>query len=78
MLTIRTSLAQREAEAAAAPLRADRRLFLTADKSRVVEEGDTAAAFLFVAAGDGILSGEAGRYGLGLSDGKVTLPSTPD
>ena len=31
---------------------ADRRLFLTADRRRIVEESDNSAAFLYVAKGD--------------------------
>lgn len=33
---------------------ADRRLYLTADRDRVVEEDDPVAAYLYVAAGDDI------------------------
>lgn len=43
---------------------ADRNLYLTADKERVVEEGDPAAAFMFYSKGKEIPDDEAGRYGL--------------
>lgn len=42
----------------------DRRLWLTADKERVVEEGDPDAAFLFVSAGKEVSDEDASRYGL--------------
>jgi len=45
---------------------ADRRLYLTADRSRIVEEGDPAAAFLLVAAGRDVPVADAARYGLTL------------
>lgn len=44
--------------------RADRRLYLTADKSRVVEESSSEAAFLLVGAGGNIPLELAQRYGL--------------
>lgn len=43
---------------------ADRRLYLTADKSRVVEEGDPEAAFLFTTPGKTISDADVERYGL--------------
>ncbi len=43
---------------------ADRRLFLTADRSRVVEEGDPHARFLFARPGTRIRAADAERYGL--------------
>ena len=43
---------------------ADRRLYLTADRERVVEEGDPDAAFLFVTPGKQISDADAERYGL--------------
>lgn len=39
-------------------------LYLTADRSRVVREGDTAAAFLLVANGSSLAEAEARQYGL--------------
>jgi hypothetical protein len=42
---------------------ADRRLYLTADRKTLVEEGDPSAAFLFVAAGDHLDEDEARRLG---------------
>lgn len=43
---------------------ADRRLWLTADRDRVVEEGDPDAAFLFVTPGKTVPDAEAARLGL--------------
>ena len=43
---------------------ADRRLYLTADRSQVVEDGDARAAFLFVTPGKEISDADAERYGL--------------
>lgn len=43
---------------------ADRRLWLTADRARVVEEGDPEAAFLFVTPGKEISDSDAEKYGL--------------
>ena len=42
----------------------NRRLYLTADKSRVVEEGDTEAAYLLVGEGGALDDDTAARYGL--------------
>lgn len=53
---------------------ADRRLWLTADKARVVEDGDPAAAFLLAAPGTEISAGEVERLRLSAKDGKVVLP----
>lgn len=50
--------------------RADRTLWLTADRERVVEDGSDEAAFLFTVEGDEISVGEAERYGL-LGGGKA-------
>lgn len=43
---------------------ADRKLYLTADRERVVEEGDPEAAFLFVTPGKEISAADAEKYGL--------------
>ena len=43
---------------------ADRTLYLNADQSKVVEEGDSAAAFLLVREGSQIDTALAERYGL--------------
>lgn len=48
----------------------DRRLYLTADKSEVVEEGDDKAAFLLVGAGGVVSEEDASRYGLRLQEHK--------
>ena len=44
---------------------AEERLWLTADRERVVGEGDPEAAFLLAAEGDTIEAEEAKRLGLG-------------
>lgn len=48
----------------AAMLVADRRLWQTADRSCLVEDGDPEAAFLFCTPGDEVPEEEARRYGL--------------
>lgn len=53
---------------------ADRRLWLTADKSRVVEDGDPAAAFLLAAPGTEIAPDDVKRFGLRIEGTKVVLP----
>lgn len=50
---------------------ADRRLYLTADKSEVVEDGDPGAAFLFTTPGYEVPASEVERYGLSLEDGQL-------
>ena len=45
-------------------MRADRKLYLTADRDRVVEEGDPEAAFLFATPGKEISHADAEKYGL--------------
>ena len=60
-----------EAQAPAAGLIADRRLFLTAG-NKVVEEGDPDAAFLLAAPGSLIPAAEVNRLGLELKGEKVT------
>lgn len=42
----------------------DRNLYLTVDKSQVVEEGDSRSAYLLVAKGSALDEGTARRYGL--------------
>lgn len=44
---------------------ADRRLWLTADRERVVEDGDPEAAFLFCTRGVQLTAAEVQRYGVG-------------
>lgn len=53
---------------------ADRRLWLTADEARVVEEGDPEAAFLLAGEGSLIPVPEVERLGLKSEDGKIVLP----
>lgn len=54
----------------------DRRLCLTKDKSRVVEETDPEAATLLVGAGCILPAADAEKYGLQLVDGTLVIPST--
>lgn len=46
------------------PYKSEKRLYLTADKTRVVEEGDPAAASLLINAGGELDDATAERYGL--------------
>lgn len=50
---------------------ADRRLFLTADRETVVEDGDPRAALLFATKDYGIPAAEVERLGLALVGGRV-------
>ena len=61
----------RKAEPVGAGMISDLRLFVTADKLTLVEEGDQAAAFLLASKGKGIPGDEVGRLGLVLVDGVV-------
>lgn len=45
-------------------MKADKRLYLNADRSKVVEEGDPEAAYLFAAEGAEVPDAEAKKYGL--------------
>lgn len=60
-------------EKPAAAMVSDRRLYLTADKSEVVEDGDPRAAFLFANEGYELSAAIVERYGLTAADGKVVL-----
>lgn len=63
---------------------ANRRLYWTADKERVVEEGDPEAAFLFRAKGQSISENEMNRYrirrkaGAGPIENKLGQPPEAD
>lgn len=57
-----------------ATLVADRRLYVSDDRSEIVEEGDVRAAYLLVAAGLQIGEGDVARYRLQMKDGKVWWP----
>ena len=57
---------------------ADRRLYLTADKDRVVEEDDIRGAFLLVAEGRQIDGAEAERLGVSLVDDVVVIGEPPE
>jgi len=70
-LTITT---RREEDPMAAGIKADRRLWLTADEKTVVEDGDPRARFLLAAPGRVIPEKEVARLGLTLGKGgKVQL-----
>ena len=55
----------------------DRRLYLSSDKSRVLENGDKGAGWLFATPGSRIAEAAALAYGLEYRDGKVILPQGP-
>lgn len=57
-----------------ATLRSDRRLFLTADKSRVVEDGDPGAAFLLAGRAGLIAPDDVDRYKLAMKNRKIVYP----
>jgi hypothetical protein len=57
------------------PENADRKLYLTADRERVVEEGDDDAAFLFKGEGDEITDEEAKQYGISARKEEQTEPA---
>lgn len=59
-----------------ASITADRRLYVTADKSKVVEEGDPTAAYLLAGEGTEIPIEEAERLKLTVKGGKVVIPGT--
>lgn len=52
-------------------MQADRKLWLTADRERVVEDGDPDAAFLLAAEGDELDDEDVERYGLNRSQKKA-------
>jgi hypothetical protein len=56
---------------------ADRRLYLTADKTRIVEEGNPDGATLFATPGTPIAAEDVARYGLRLVDGQLIV-ATPE
>lgn len=62
----------RQAEARAGGLAADRRLYVTRDRGRVVEDGDPEAGFL-LASGPGALipPEDVARLGLTVRDGRI-------
>ena len=61
-----------------AGLVADRRLYLSADKARVLEDGDPEAAYLLAPAGRVIPAPDAERLGLRLSGGKIAWGPEPE
>lgn len=61
--------------APSAVLIADRRIWLTADRSAVVEDGDARAAFLLAGQGGEIPPAEVQRLNIGLVDGRVSRVS---
>lgn len=61
-----------------ARLIADRRLYLTADRATVVEEGDLRQAFLFAGEGCEIPPADVQRFGLEMVDGHIVARPTGD
>ncbi|MEE8543246.1 MAG: hypothetical protein V3S94_05250 [Gammaproteobacteria bacterium] len=61
----------------ASGFKSDRRLYLSRDKSRVLEEGEKEAGWLFATPGSQIVESTASAYGLECRDGKVILPKAP-
>lgn len=55
---------------------ANRRLYWTADQSRVVEEGDPEAALLYRAKGQSISDNELAQYGIAREEGAVLHPAS--
>lgn len=66
----------RRSAASAVGIIADRRLYLTADRAHVVEEGAPDAAYLFATPGYVIPAAEADRLGLVLVDGMVKVAAS--
>ena len=58
------------------PQTTDRRLYLTTDKSRVVEDGDAEATFLFAAEGDEISDDDVKKYGIKFAKSKAESEAT--
>lgn len=56
-------------------MQADKRYYLNADRSRVVEEGDPEAAYLLAAEGAEISNEDVARYGLGSKKAKEPEPT---
>jgi hypothetical protein len=56
-------------------VQSEERLFLTADRERVVAEDDPEAAFLFASPSDRISVEDAARYGLIKSKAKAEAPA---
>ena len=59
-------------------LTADRRLWLTAKKDQVVEEGDRRAAFLLAGIAGTIPAAEVERLKLKAAKGRIVYPDAPD
>lgn len=57
------------------PIRADRRIWLNADKTKIVEEGSDEAAHLLAGPGDLITSDWVERLGLELKDESSAVAS---
>jgi len=58
-----------------ASLRADRRLYVNADRSVICEEGDPIGSWLLVAAGLIIGEGDVAKYRLSAQNGRVVWPA---
>lgn len=60
------------------PLKADRRLYYTADREAIVEEGDVRGRFLVAGIGRMIGASDVERYRLKLRNGRVWYKGCPD
>lgn len=60
-----------------ATLKADRRLYVTADRSEIVEHGDPRGAWLLAAEGRNIGEADVAKFGLSMRDGRVHYDGAP-
>ena len=58
-----------------ASLRADRRLYVNADRSLIVDEGDVRGSWLLAAKGRVIGEGDVVKYRLSVRNGRVAWPA---
>lgn len=59
-------------------LKADRRLYVTADRSQIVEESDVRGAWLLASEGRTIGPSDVEKYGLSMKGGRVHYDGAPD
>jgi hypothetical protein len=64
------------AQAPGTAIISDRRLWLTKDGARLVEDGSLEAAVLFAAPGSPVLVEDVARLGLAVEDGVIVIPAT--
>lgn len=58
-------------------LRADRRLYETAEKDAIVEEGDVRGRWLIAGIGSTVGAGDVEKYGLSMKGGRVCYKGSP-